>query len=115
MLRKGSGTLCESLLMVKAFEKSIICPNKKESEHTKFFKVGQLIFCHYRVEMIFKTSRAIFWKAKHTLEVTWSVSKVEFSGGFPACRAVLQFSPVFVLAGLTLPSSFDASPKECNK
>jgi hypothetical protein len=29
VLRKGSGTLCELLLMVQAFEKNIICPNKQ--------------------------------------------------------------------------------------
>lgn len=29
VLRKGSGTLCETLLMVQAFQKSIICPNKQ--------------------------------------------------------------------------------------
>ena len=29
VLRKGSGTLCESLLMVEAFRGDIICPNKQ--------------------------------------------------------------------------------------
>jgi len=29
VLRKGSGTLCESLLMVEAYRGSIICPNKQ--------------------------------------------------------------------------------------
>lgn len=31
VLRKGSGTLCESLLMVEAFGGSIIAPNKQAS------------------------------------------------------------------------------------
>ena len=29
VLRKGSGTLCEQLLMVEAFRGSIVCPNKQ--------------------------------------------------------------------------------------
>lgn len=37
VLRKGSGTLCESLLMVDAFEKQIVCPNKQTSAGDKFF------------------------------------------------------------------------------
>jgi DNA polymerase epsilon subunit 1 len=38
VLRKGSGTLCESLLMVEAFRGNIICPNKQKQEHEKFFE-----------------------------------------------------------------------------
>ena len=29
VLRKGSGTLCESLLMVEAYNANVICPNKQ--------------------------------------------------------------------------------------
>jgi DNA polymerase epsilon subunit 1 len=36
VLRKGSGTLCEVLLMVKAFEGRIVFPNKQKEAHTKF-------------------------------------------------------------------------------
>ena len=36
VLRKGSGTLCETLLMVQAFEKSIICPNKQKDPLATF-------------------------------------------------------------------------------
>jgi DNA polymerase epsilon subunit 1 len=32
VLRKGSGTLCETLLMAKAFNGGIIFPNKKKEE-----------------------------------------------------------------------------------
>ncbi|KAK3267055.1 DNA polymerase epsilon catalytic subunit A [Cymbomonas tetramitiformis] len=35
VLRKGSGTLCEALLMVEAYEKNIICPNKYVSPKEK--------------------------------------------------------------------------------
>ncbi|OQR98917.1 DNA polymerase epsilon catalytic subunit [Achlya hypogyna] len=31
VLRKGSGTLCEALLMVEAYEGNIVCPNKQTS------------------------------------------------------------------------------------
>ncbi|KNA12254.1 hypothetical protein SOVF_127620 [Spinacia oleracea] len=37
VLRKGSGTLCEMLLMVQAFEANVICPNKHQSEPEKFY------------------------------------------------------------------------------
>lgn len=37
VLRKGSGTLCESLLMVEAFAKEIVCPNKQTSAGDKFY------------------------------------------------------------------------------
>ena len=36
VLRKGSGTLCETLLMVQACEKDIICPNKQVDPLAKF-------------------------------------------------------------------------------
>jgi len=36
VLRKGSGTLCETLLMVQACSKDIICPNKQVDPMAKF-------------------------------------------------------------------------------
>ncbi|KAL5717104.1 DNA-directed DNA polymerase [Ranunculus cassubicifolius] len=36
VLRKGSGTLCEMLLMVEAYKANIICPNKYQAELEKF-------------------------------------------------------------------------------
>lgn len=36
VLRKGSGTLCETLLMVQACQKDIICPNKQVDPLAKF-------------------------------------------------------------------------------
>ncbi|KAJ3615579.1 hypothetical protein Zmor_016309 [Zophobas morio] len=38
VLRKGSGTLCETLLMVEAFKADVIMPNKHHPPHTKFYK-----------------------------------------------------------------------------
>ncbi|KOC70592.1 DNA polymerase epsilon catalytic subunit A [Habropoda laboriosa] len=43
VLRKGSGTLCESLLMVQAFEANIIFPNKQEQQLNKLTKDGHLL------------------------------------------------------------------------
>ncbi|XP_075520013.1 DNA polymerase epsilon catalytic subunit A-like isoform X2 [Primulina tabacum] len=37
VLRKGSGTLCEMLLMVQANKANVICPNKHQSDPEKFF------------------------------------------------------------------------------
>ncbi|KAJ6368932.1 hypothetical protein OIU78_001326 [Salix suchowensis] len=38
VLRKGSGTLCEMLLMVQAYMANVICPNKHQSDQEKFHK-----------------------------------------------------------------------------
>ncbi|XP_057662319.1 DNA polymerase epsilon catalytic subunit 1 [Diorhabda carinulata] len=43
VLRKGSGTLCEALLMVEAFHANIIFPNKQESEINKLTHDGHLL------------------------------------------------------------------------
>ncbi|KAH6814720.1 DNA polymerase epsilon catalytic subunit [Perilla frutescens var. frutescens] len=37
VLRKGSGTLCEMLLMVEAYRANVICPNKHQSDPEKFY------------------------------------------------------------------------------
>ena len=42
VLSKGSGTLCETLLMVQAFKGSIICPNKQTEKLEQFHK-GHLL------------------------------------------------------------------------
>lgn len=42
VLRKGSGTLCETLLMVEAFRGNIIMPNKHEDAHGQMYD-GHLI------------------------------------------------------------------------
>jgi DNA polymerase epsilon subunit 1 len=38
VLRKGSGTLCEQLLMVEAYRGNIICPNKQKDLPIQFYK-----------------------------------------------------------------------------
>ncbi|XP_017892120.1 DNA polymerase epsilon catalytic subunit A [Ceratina calcarata] len=43
VLRKGSGTLCESLLMVQAFQANIIFPNKQEQELNKLTRDGHVL------------------------------------------------------------------------
>lgn len=43
VLRKGSGTLCESLLMVEAYQANIIFPNKQEAEFSKLTTDGHLL------------------------------------------------------------------------
>ena len=42
VLRKGSGTLCEALLMVEAYRGNIVCPNKTQSGGEKHYK-GHLL------------------------------------------------------------------------
>jgi DNA polymerase epsilon subunit 1 len=43
VLRKGSGTLCEALLMVEAFHANIIFPNKQESILNKMTSDGHVM------------------------------------------------------------------------
>uniref|UniRef100_A0A8C8ZMW8 DNA polymerase epsilon catalytic subunit n=1 Tax=Prolemur simus TaxID=1328070 RepID=A0A8C8ZMW8_PROSS len=43
VLRKGSGTLCEALLMVQAFHANIIFPNKQEQELNKLTADGHVL------------------------------------------------------------------------
>ena len=42
-MRKGSGTLCESLLCVQAFHANIIFPNKHESVLNKMTEDGHIL------------------------------------------------------------------------
>lgn len=43
ILRKGSGTLCETLLMVQAFHANIIFPNKQQNEFNKLSNEGHVL------------------------------------------------------------------------
>lgn len=43
ILRKGSGTLCESLLMVQAFHANIVFPNKQAEELNKLTTDGHVL------------------------------------------------------------------------
>ena len=43
VLRKGSGTLCEALLMVEAYRGNIICPNKQNDPIESFTGDGHLL------------------------------------------------------------------------
>ncbi|ETV91373.1 hypothetical protein, variant 2 [Aphanomyces invadans] len=43
VLRKGSGTLCEALLMVEAFRGNIICPNKQVSAPFQTFHKNHVV------------------------------------------------------------------------
>ncbi|KAI0071613.1 DUF1744-domain-containing protein [Panus rudis PR-1116 ss-1] len=42
VLRKGTGTLCETLLMVEAFRGNVIAPNRHEESHGNFYE-GHLL------------------------------------------------------------------------
>ena len=43
VLRKGSGTLCEALLMVQAFHANIVFPNKQETIFNKLTEDGHVL------------------------------------------------------------------------
>ena len=48
VLRKGSGTLCEALLMVEAFKGNLVCPNKQNDPLESFHEVW---YDHYFYEI----------------------------------------------------------------
>ena len=48
VLRKGSGTLCEALLMVEAFKGNLVCPNKQNDPLESFHEVW---YDHYFFEI----------------------------------------------------------------
>lgn len=71
VLRKGSGTLCETLLMVEAFVKNIIYPNKQVGYSPKQFcfiiNFEQLaLSLRYRNPITAKLSRVICLNLKPT-------------------------------------------------
>eukprot|EP00924_Labyrinthula_sp_SR-Ha-C_P002487 maker-scaffold_16-snap-gene-6.20-mRNA-1 protein AED:0.04 eAED:0.04 QI:0/0/0/1/1/1/3/0/2111 len=43
VLRKGSGTLCEMLLMIEAYKNDVVCPNKSVKPLESFYKDSRLI------------------------------------------------------------------------
>ena len=43
VLRKGSGTLCEALLMVQAYHANIVYPNKQEAVYNKLTEKGHVL------------------------------------------------------------------------
>ena len=43
VLRKGSGTLCEALLMVQDYHANIIYPNKQEAVYNKLTEKGHVL------------------------------------------------------------------------
>lgn len=98
VLRKGSGTLCETLLMVQAFHANIVFPNKQQSELNKLSDDGHVldsetyvgghvealesgvfradIPCRFRLdqEMISKLQNNVDNVLKHAIEVEENVS-----------------------------------------
>jgi hypothetical protein len=46
VLRKGTGTLCEQLLMVQAFKSNVVCPNKHTTEQEVFYRVRGCMSMH---------------------------------------------------------------------
>lgn len=98
VLRKGSGTLCETLLMVQAFHANIVFPNKQQSELNKLSDDGHVldsetyvgghvealesgvfradIPCRFRLdqEMVMKLQNNVHNVLRHAIEVEENVS-----------------------------------------
>jgi len=63
VLRKGSGTLCEQLLIVQAFNSKIVCPNKHTSEQEVFYKVGLSVVTSH-VRMVISSEQEVLLKVR---------------------------------------------------
>ena len=69
VLRKGSGTLCEALLMVQAFHANIIFPNKQEQIFNKLTPDGHVLDSETYVGGHVEALESGVFQGRHTLQV----------------------------------------------
>ena len=89
VLRKGSGTLCEQLLMVQAFEKNVICPNKQVSKQEKFYKGHLLDIETYIGGHVEALQSGIF---RADIPIPWDVEPAAYQRLIDDVYGVLKFA-----------------------
>lgn len=89
VLRKGSGTLCESLLMAEAFQANIIFPNKHVQDALKMFQGHLLESETYVGGHVESLESGVF---RDDLEVKFNTSKSAFDGLVDEIDHVLEFA-----------------------
>ena len=72
MLRKGSGTLCESLLCVQAFNANIVFPNKHETILNKTTEKGQVESISYALHLV--SPNKVYFLRSWTPRRTWAAT-----------------------------------------
>jgi DNA polymerase epsilon subunit 1 len=78
VLRKGSGTLCESLLMVEAFRGNIVCPNKQVDGAGALFEGHLLETETYLGGHVECLESGVF---REDIPTTWRLVPAAFQGG----------------------------------
>eukprot|EP00659_Diplonema_papillatum_P019262 gene19262-29671_t len=89
VLRKGSGTLCEQLLMVMAFEKNVVCPNKQVSEKERFYD-GHLLDTETYIGGRVEALQCGIYRADVPIE--WDVDPVKYQELIDTCADVYTFA-----------------------
>lgn len=103
VLRKGSGTLCEALLMVQAFHANIVFPNKQEQVFNKLTDDGHVLDSETYV-------------GGHVEALESGVFRSDIPCRFkmvPASRlfsVVIHFHTLFHVFNMTLSPSFGQNP-----
>jgi DNA polymerase epsilon subunit 1 len=89
VLRKGSGTLCESLLMVEAFRGNIICPNKQTDALGRTYNGHLLEAETYLGGHVECLESGVF---RHDLPTAWRLQPAAFDGLIAKIDRALTFA-----------------------
>lgn len=89
VLRKGSGTLCETLLMAEAFRANIVFPNKYVQDPLKMFQGHLLETETYVGGHVESLESGVF---RDDLEVKFNTAKADFDALVDELDHVLKFS-----------------------
>ena len=89
VLRKGSGTLCEMLLMVEAFKKNILCPNKQRDALGKTFQGHLLDSETYEGGHVECLESGVF---RNDVPCVWRLVPSAFDGLISGMDAALTFA-----------------------
>jgi DNA polymerase elongation subunit (family B) len=89
VLRKGSGTLCEMLLMVEAFKKNILCPNKQRDALGKTYQGHLLDSETYEGGHVECLESGVF---RNDVPCVWRLVPQAFDGLISGMDAALTFA-----------------------
>lgn len=89
VLRKGTGTLCEMLLMVQAYQKDILLPNKHTEPHEKFYRGHLLELETYVGGHVESLEAGVF---RSDIATDFAVDPLAINELLRDLRALLQFS-----------------------
>jgi DNA polymerase epsilon subunit 1 len=88
VLRKGSGTLCEALLMVKAFQDNIVCPNRHKESPDKTYK-GHLVESETYVGGHVEALRSGIYRSD--IQYTFNLNKKTYENLIESLDEILEY------------------------